>query len=234
MFANLSDENSFIYKVLRNYLSRIGFATAEMRYTTLMIVFVFLSYGLKAQLCDTMEKHFSGAVILREENKKDPPGATINGCLKLMNKQEMHVGPKLVDNLGKTERFFGREALSYWYIRNKDTIYYLNGGKNLLQHRWVFLERILNGPMELYNFTTRGTTNLLIYTTVEYKYYYLRKNGKWLNKKAITSNEGGKRKQLQKIFIDCIPALELIAKTSSLQLDDILPQLVTIYNSSCY
>lgn len=200
----------------------------------LFVVFAFLCNSIIAQPCDSLTKYFKGAVILRAEKKKDVPGSTRYGCIKLMNAQEMFVAPNLLDSSGKADRYFGREALAYWYTRNNDTVYYLNAGQNLKQYKWIYMERIVKGPMELYNFTLKGTTNLLLYTTVEYKYYYLRKDGKWLNRKAIVWNEGGKRDQLQKIFNDCKPALELISNTQGLMLDELLPQLVTLYNNSCF
>lgn len=141
--------------------------------TVFFIVFIISHLGIKAQPCDTLSKHFPGAVILRAEKKKDIPGSIISGCIKLMNKQDMYVAPKLIDNLGNNQRYFGREAQAYWYLKNKDTIFYLNSGKNLRTYRWVFLERIVNGPMELYSFTMKGTTSLIFYTIVEYKYFYL-------------------------------------------------------------
>jgi len=198
----------------------------------LLIVFVLLNIGINAQLCDTLNKHFPGAVILRAEKKDVASGSILHGCIEVMGWQEMYLAPKLVDSTGKTDRFFGREALAYWFIHNADTIYYLNSGRNLRQYRWIYLERAINGPMELYFFKLQGTS-ISTLTRSEYRYYYLRKDGYWLNKKAIVWNEGGKRKQLQKIFSGCNPALELISKTAGLQLDEILRQLVTLYNTSC-
>jgi len=205
----------------------------EILRTALFIVLAFLNFGTKAQPCDTLNKQFKGAVILRAEKKKDAPGSILRGCIKLMSPQEMFVAPKLVDSSGNSNRFFGRQALAYWYIHNKDTIYYLNSGRNLPQNRWIFLERILNGPMELYFFKIQGYTSWWLPTS-EYKYFFLCKDGNWLNKKAIVWNEGGKRKRPQKIFGDCKPALELISTTKNLELDIILPLLVTIYNNTCY
>lgn len=219
--------------IRRNSMIRRGFIITEIITTALIIIIVFSSSVIKAQSCDTFDQRFPGAVILRKEKKKDAVGSTIYGCIELLSRQEMFVAPKLIDSLGKSDRFFGRGALSYWYIRNKDTIYYLNSGRNLREYRWIFLERIVKGPMELYFFKLQGTS-LLTLSRSEYSYYYIRKDGKWLNKKAIVWNEGGKRKQLQKIFSDCKPALELISNTADMQLDEIINQLVNIYNSSCF
>jgi hypothetical protein len=194
---------------------------------------IYLISGIKAQPCDTLSKRFPGAVILRAEKNKDAPNSTLHGCIKLINWQEMNVAPILVDSLGNSERLFGRKALAYWYIRNKDTIYYLNSSRDLRDCKWVYLERIVKGQMELYCFKIQGTS-LLTLSKSEFRYYYIRKDGNWLNKKAIVWNEGGKRKQLQKIFGTCKPALELISKTPSLMLDQIMQQLVILYNSSCF
>lgn len=234
MFTNLNSKNAFIDDGQRNGATTMGIIRAENLCTIFIIIFAFFSLGLQAQACDTLVKHFPGAVVLRAEKKKEVPGATRHGCIKLMNWQEMYVAPKLVDSLGQTNRYFGRDALAYWYLRNKDTIYYLNAGPTLSRYKWIYLQRLVNGPMELYSFKTQGTTNLITFTKVEYTYYYLRKDGRWLNKKAIVWNEGGKRKQLNQIFSDCKPAIALINKTSGLDLDEILRQLVTLYNTSCH
>ncbi len=231
--TNLNNTNPFIHNIQRHHLTSNEFMGYRIIRTALVIVFSFLSNGIKAQPCDTLAKRFPGAVILRAERKKDMLGPSCYGCIQLMNGQEMYAAPKLVDSLGKTDRFFGREALAYWYIRNNDTIYYLNSGRNLSQYKWIYMERIAKGPMELYFFKLQGTS-LLTMSRSEYSYYYLRKDGRWLNKKAIVWNEGGKRKQLNMIFSDCKPALELISKSASLQLDEIIKELVTLYNNSCY
>ena len=197
----------------------------------LLIVLAFTYNKTKSQTCDTLAMKFPGSVILRSERKKDIPGSIKHGCIEKLGWQEMFVAPKLIDASGKTERFFGREALAYWYIRNNDTIYYLNAGRHIKLYKWIYLERVVCGTMELYYFKMQGTS-LLTLSRSEYRYYYFRKGGNWLNKKAIVWNEGDNRKQLQKIFSDCNPALELISKTSTLQLDEIFIQLVAFYNNS--
>ncbi len=218
-------------EIAKKLREKIRFTKTEIFRNALLVVFVLLSNGIKAQLCDTSTKSYPGTVIFRAEKKKEIPGSQLHGCIKLMGEQEMYVAPNLVDSLGKSHRYFGREALAYWYIYNEDTIYYLNSGSNLHLYKWIYLKRIVKGPMELYLYRLQGTSVSTLSRT-EYSYYYLRKDNKWLNEKAIVWNEGGKRKRMQKIFSDCQPALEMISKTTNLELDEILPQLVNLYNTS--
>lgn len=206
----------------------VGLKTHPFLY---LIILQFFYTGIKAQTCDTSSKEFRGAVIKRAEQKKDSIGKIQYGCINLLGWQEMIVAPMLTDSIGYSKRYFGRETLAYWYIRNNDTVYYLNAGKNLSHIRWIFLERLVGGPLELYYFKAQGTS-LLTLSKNEYRYYYFRKDGIWLNKKEIVWNESGKRKQLEKIFSNCPDALALISKTSDLQLDEILIELTLLYNSS--
>jgi hypothetical protein len=171
-------------------------------------------------------------VQMRKMRKSEEAGALIPGCIRELGETEMYVGPKLTDSLGHEQRMFGREALSYYFIKNEDTIFYLNSGRALRTYRWIFLERRVSGSMELYSFTTHGTS-IPTFSRTSYTYYYFRMDGNWLNKKAIVWNETGKRKQLNQIFSKCTPALELIEATPSLMLDEILIQLVNLYNKSC-
>jgi hypothetical protein len=148
-----------------------------------------------------------------------------------MNKTEMFVAPKLQDDSGNFQKYYGRDALAYWYFNENDTVYYLNSGRNL-RSKWIFLKRIVKGPLELYYWQATGTSiPTLSYT--QYTYYHLRRNGIWLNEKPIVWNEGGKRKQLKAIFSDCPLVLERIENTSNLFLDETLVELVELYNSNC-
>lgn len=232
MYTRLKLQNSVIWVHRRNSRSECGFRKVQFIQVTLFMVCAFLSNGINAQSCDTPSKHYAGSVVLRTEEKMESPGLKITGCIELMSEQEMFVAPKLLDSLGKSQRYFGRQAWAYCYVHGKDTVFYLNAGRNIRTFRWAYLKRMVTGPMELYFITLRGTS-VSTWSRSEYTYYYLRKDGNWLNKKAIVWNEGGKRKQMERIFDDCAPALELIDKTTNLELDEILPQLVNLYNSSC-
>lgn len=187
--------------------------------------------GLYAQICDSANKMYPGAVIVRAAPKEDTAGMVIQGCIKMMNESEMYVAPKLTDSTGNSKRYYGREAIAYWYINHSDTVYYLNGGRNL-RSKWLFLKRLVKGPMELYVWQARGTSlSTLSYT--QYHYYYLRRNNRWVNEKPIVWNESGNRKQLNSVFADCPAVLEQIARTSNLVLDEKLTELVGLYNTNC-
>lgn len=199
--------------------------------SSILIYFILQAHLLFSQTCDSTQKSFPGAVQLRTLHKQDLPGSILKGCIHILSNARMHTAPKLTDSTGHSKYYYGRDTWAYWYINHRDTVYYLNSGSKL-RSKWIFLRRLEKGPMELYAHLVTGTSfSTLSYT--HYEYYYLRKNGEWLNKKPVVWNETGKRKALNKIFSGCPAVLDRIAKTSNLLLDDEIIGFVRLYNKNC-
>lgn len=202
----------------------------RQRIVLVMIVWLISRIG-STQTCDTTARWFPGAVVTRVEKRSALVGDTMTGCIELMDPSEMYAGPKFIARYDKHERFYGRYALAYWYVRESDTILYLNSGRDLHNYRWIYLERLVSGPMELYRFNVHGLA--FAFQITSYDYYYLRVNGHWLDSRPIVWNERGKRKRLMRIFSSCPAVLEQIATTKDMDLPDRTLDFVRLYNTTC-
>lgn len=157
---------------------------------------------------------------------------TITGNIKIRSEVEMQFRIEFYSETTTKIIYKPQLIKGYYLIQNNDTscyesfkywkpFYFLN--------RNFFLRKITNGNISLYLYKEEGLDISFFTKTVHY-YYFIKKDGKWINTKPITANNF--KKQLKVLFKDCEPLVKEL-KNSKLFIDE-LPVLIDRYNRLCY